>query len=134
MVTITAVDNDVDAADKTVTVSATATGGNELVQAPGDETLTITDGDTRGITVSKATLTLDEVDNTATTEADEHQDTYTVVLDSEPSGGDGDSRGRQRRYEYRRGRSGVAHVQRLQLGYAANGDRDRRSRRYRQSG
>ena len=44
VVTITAVNNDVDAADKTVTVAATATGGNELVQAPGSQTLTITDG------------------------------------------------------------------------------------------
>ena len=86
-VTIAAVDNDVDAADKTVTVSATATGGNALVQPPGSQTLTITDDDTRGITVSKATLTLDEVDNTGTMDAVEHQDTYTVVLDSEPSGG-----------------------------------------------
>ena len=85
--TIAAVDNDVDAADKAVTVAATATGGNALVQAPGNQTLTITDDDTRGITVSKATLTLDEEDNTATTDADEHEDTYTVVLDSEPSGG-----------------------------------------------
>ena len=87
VVTIAAVDNDVDAANKTVTVAATATGGNALVQAPGSQTLTITDDDTRGITVSKATLTLDEADNTATMDADEHQDTYTVVLDSEPSGG-----------------------------------------------
>ena len=87
VVTIAAVDNDVDAEDKTVTVSATATGGNALVKAPGSQTLTITDDDTRGITVSKATLTLDEEDNTATMEADEHQNTYTVVLDSEPSGG-----------------------------------------------
>ena len=86
-VTIAAVDNDVDAANKTVTVAATATGGNTLVQAPDDQPLTITDDDTRGITVSKATLTLDEVDNAATMDADEHQDTYTVVLDSEPSGG-----------------------------------------------
>ena len=87
VVTITAVDNDVDATDKTVTVAATATGGNALVQAPGNETLTIKDDDTRGITVSKATLTLDEADNMATTDADEHQGTYTVVLNSEPSGG-----------------------------------------------
>ena len=89
VVTIAAVDNDVDAANKTVTVAATATGGNALVQAPGNQTLTITDDDTRGITVSKATLTLDEADNTATDDADEHQDTYTVVLNSEPSGGTG---------------------------------------------
>ena len=86
VVTITAVDNDVDAADKTVTATATATGGNALVQAPGNQTLTITDDDTRGITVSKATLTLDEADNAETT-AIEHQGTYTVVLNSEPSGG-----------------------------------------------
>ena len=87
VVTIAAVDNDVDAGNKTVTISATATGGNALVQPPGSQTLTITDDDTRGITVSKATLTLDEVDNTVTMDAVEHQDTYTVVLDSEPSGG-----------------------------------------------
>ncbi len=87
VVTIAAVDNDVDAANKTVTVAAAATGGNALVQPPGPQTLTITDDDARGITVSKATLTLDEEDNEATEDADEHQDTYTVVLDSEPSGG-----------------------------------------------
>ena len=87
VVTISAVDNDVDAANKTVTVAATVTGGNGLVQAPGNQTLTITDDDTRGITVSKATLTLDEEDNAATMEAEENEDTYTVVLDSEPSGG-----------------------------------------------
>ncbi len=87
VVTITAVDNDVDTADKTVTVAATVTGGNKLVQAPGNQTLTIKDDDTRGITVTKTTLTLDEADNAATTEANEHEDTYTVVLDSELSGG-----------------------------------------------
>ncbi len=87
VVTITAIDNDVDAADKTVTIAATATGGNALVKAPGDETLTIEDDDTRGITVSKATLTLDEEDNAGSMDAVEHQGTYTVVLDSEPSGG-----------------------------------------------
>ena len=41
-VTITAVDNDVDAPNKTVTVSATVTGGRG-VSAPGSQTLTITD-------------------------------------------------------------------------------------------
>ena len=40
-VTITAVDNLVDAANKTVTVSATATGGG--VASPSNKTLTITD-------------------------------------------------------------------------------------------
>ena len=134
VVTIAAVDNDVDAADKTVTVSATATGGNELVQPPGSQTLTIADDDTRGITVSKATLTLDEEDN------DDHH-----------------GRGRRQGHLYRGARQrtlggtvtiGVVSagtkiatvapatldVYRRQLGVnGANGHRDRRSRHYRQS-
>ena len=44
VVTITAVNNTVDAPDKTVTVSGTVSGGNG-VSAPSDETLTITDDD-----------------------------------------------------------------------------------------
>ena len=43
-VTVTAVDNEVDAPDKTVTVSATAAGGG--VSNPADVTLTITDDET----------------------------------------------------------------------------------------
>ncbi len=42
VVTITAVDNDVDAPDKTVTVSATVSGGNGVAN-PADATLTIAD-------------------------------------------------------------------------------------------
>ena len=86
-VTLTAVDNDVDAVDKTVTVSATATGGNG-VTAPANRTLTIEDDDTRGITVSAAVagVSVAEADNTATAGATENQATYTVVLDSEPTG------------------------------------------------
>ena len=41
-VTLTAVNNVVDAPDKTVTVSGTVSGGNG-VSAPADRTLTITD-------------------------------------------------------------------------------------------
>ena len=41
-VTITAVDNSVDAPNKSVTVSATVSGGNGI-SAPADQTLTITD-------------------------------------------------------------------------------------------
>ena len=86
MVTITAVDNAVDAPDKTVTVSGTASGGG--VAAPANQVLTIADDDTRGITVSAATsgVTVAEADNTATTNAMENRATYTVVLDSEPTG------------------------------------------------
>ena len=85
-VTLTAVDNDVDAVDKTVTVSATASGGNG-VAAPASRTLTITDDDTRGISVAKTALTLSEEDDTTSTSVSEHQDTYSVVLTSEPAGG-----------------------------------------------
>ena len=84
--TLTAVDNDVDAANKTVMVSATASGGNG-VAAPASRTLTITDDDTRGITVTKTTLTLSEEDDTTSMSVSEHQDTYNVVLTSEPAGG-----------------------------------------------
>ena len=72
-VTITAIDNDVDAADKSVTVSGTVslTG----VEAPTDKTLTITDDDTRGVTVSPTALTVVEGDD----------NTYTVKLDSQPT-------------------------------------------------
>ncbi len=84
-VTITAVDNDVDAANKTVTVSATATGGNGVAN-PSAATLTITDDDERGISVSPVALTLAEVDNPSTQSLTEHQKTYTVELDSQPTG------------------------------------------------
>ena len=73
-VTITAVDNSVDAANKTVTVSGTANGGG--VADPANKTLTITDDDTAGVTVSDATLSV-AVGSTST---------YTLVLDSEPTG------------------------------------------------
>ena len=75
-VTVTAADNDVDAANKSVTVSATVTGGNG-VAAPSSVTLTLTDDDTAGITFSPATLTL--------TEQGASQK-FTMVLDSEPTG------------------------------------------------
>ena len=75
VVTITGVDNDVDAADKTVTVSGTvsATG----VTAPADRTLTLEDDDVAGVTVSETALTVAEEDGTG--------ESYTVVLDTEPT-------------------------------------------------
>ena len=71
-VTLTAVDNDIDAADATVMVSGTTRPSGLTVNAPE---LTIRDDDTRGVTVSRDTLSIRE-DETAT---------YTVVLDSEPT-------------------------------------------------
>ena len=58
-VIITASDNKVDAPDKSVAVSASVTGGMGIA-APADVTLTITDDDTRGVTVSETTLSIGE--------------------------------------------------------------------------
>ena len=74
MVTLTAVDNAADAPDKTVTVSATASGD---VKAPPDATLTVTD-DEGGLTV------VESGGSTATTEAG-GTDSFTVRLTSNPS-------------------------------------------------
>ena len=73
-VTITGVNNDVDAANKTVTVKGLAE--NDVgVAGPSDVTLTLEDNDTRGVTVSETELGVDEGDS----------NTYTVVLDSQPA-------------------------------------------------
>ena len=74
-VTITGVDNDVDAADKTVTVSGTVSAAS--VTAPANRTLTLEDDDAAGATVSATALTV--------TEQDAAGDSYTVVLDTEPT-------------------------------------------------
>ena len=74
-VTVTGVDNDVDAADKTVRVKGTASNTVGTF-GPADVTLTLEDDDTRGVTVSKTELEIDEGDD----------GTYTVVLDSKPTG------------------------------------------------
>ena len=74
-VTITAVNNGVDAPDKAVTVKG-AVSNNPDVFKPTDLSLTITDDDTRGVTVSKTTLDINEGGT----------GTYTVVLNSEPTG------------------------------------------------
>ena len=74
-VTVTGVDNDVDTADKTVKVQGAASN-TVGASGPADVTLTLEDDDTRGVTVSKSDLDIDEGDDGA----------YTVVLDSEPTG------------------------------------------------
>ena len=73
-VTITGVNNDVDTADKTVKVQGAASN-SVGTSGPSDATLTLEDDDTRGVTVSKADLDIDEGGS----------GTYTVVLDSEPT-------------------------------------------------
>ena len=73
-VRLTAVDNNVDAPDKTVTVSATAENSHGAT-APANVTLTITDDDSAGVTVSERALTI----------AEGGSGSYTVVLDTQPS-------------------------------------------------
>ena len=80
LVTVTAVDNDVDAADKAVTISATATGGNN-VAAPSSVTLTVTDDDTLGLEIAPTALALEET----TTDPTTHMKTYTVKLATQPT-------------------------------------------------
>ena len=77
-VTVTAVDNGVDAADKEVTVSGTVTGGNG-VSAPSDETLTITDDEPGGT----ATVTLSV--NPARVSEDAGATTVTVAATLNPA-------------------------------------------------
>ena len=73
-VEITAVDNDLDGPSKQVKVSGTASN-SEGVASLAEQTLTITDDDERGVTVSTETLTVTEGGS----------NTYTVVLDSQPT-------------------------------------------------
>ncbi|MCY4284104.1 MAG: hypothetical protein OXC65_02050, partial [Thiotrichales bacterium] len=85
-VTLTAEDNDVDGADLEVAVSATASGGNGVAN-PANQTLTVRDDDARGVTVAPKTLTVRETDDSTTNGDNESEETYTVVLDSEPAAG-----------------------------------------------
>ena len=73
-VTVTA-GQDGDTADDTATLAHTASGGG-YVSVTGDVTVTVTDDDTRGVTVSEGTLAIDEGGT----------GTYTVVLDAQPTG------------------------------------------------
>ena len=80
--------DDLDEGNETVVLQfssasgATLSGGNATLDATG----TITDDDGRGITVSETSLTLAEVDDTSTTDATENVKTYTVGLDTQPTG------------------------------------------------
>ena len=77
-VTVTGVNDDIDnSADRTVEISHTMQGGGYGEVTADDVTAKAVDDDTRGITVSATSLSADEDGGTAT---------YTVVLDSEPTG------------------------------------------------
>ena len=74
-VTLTAVDNDIDGPDKTVTIRAAVTS-DAKVSDPASLELLIEDEDTRGVMVSASRLDIDEGET----------GTFTVVLDSQPTG------------------------------------------------
>ena len=73
---VTAVDNDVDAPDKSVTVSGTASDSLGLANAPSPVTLAIADDDEKGLVLDPEEVTAAEG---GTVE-------YTVALNSEPTG------------------------------------------------
>ena len=75
IVTITAVNNDVDAPDKVLRVRGKVTGGNNI-PVNNELKLVIQDDDSRGLTASTNTLSIHEG----------HTGTYTVVLDTQPIG------------------------------------------------
>ena len=76
-ITITAVNNDVDAPDASVALSGALPPGTTGITAPLAVTLTITDDDARGVTVSETGRTVGENGGQAT---------YTIRLNSQPTG------------------------------------------------
>ena len=75
MVTVTAVEDEVDNEDQTVTISH-GVSGYGTVSVAAAVTVTVTDDDIAGVSVSTASVTLDEGGTT----------TYTVTLATQPTG------------------------------------------------
>ncbi|MCY4133215.1 MAG: hypothetical protein OXF39_11315, partial [Nitrospira sp.] len=94
-VDVATTEDDIDEPDETflavLSVPALAADdpgtGVSIAEGGGSAKGTITDDDVRGITVSTATLTMAEADDSQTATTKEHEKTYTVVLTSEPEGG-----------------------------------------------
>ncbi len=77
---LTPVDDRVDEDSETIEVAGTTTGAS---LSPA--TVTLTDNDTRGVTVTGGPLAVLEADNSATSGTREDQATYTVALTSQPT-------------------------------------------------
>ena len=77
-------EDSIDEADETfgVILSAPSTGTSI---SDGTAIGTITDDDTRGVTVSASALTLDEIDDGSTQGTTENEGTYTIKLNTEPT-------------------------------------------------
>ena len=76
MVTVAAADDDDAVTDTAVMLTHTASGGDYASLTGPSVTVTITENDSRGMTLSTTTLTVDEGE----------MESYTVLLDSEPTG------------------------------------------------
>ena len=74
---ITIVDDSVDEPDETIDIGWQKSADDEAIPINFTFTGTITDNDTAGVTVSETALTVEEQDSSG--------NTYTVVLDSEPT-------------------------------------------------
>ena len=87
-ITIAVKGDEIDEANETVVVTLGAPTNATIgtAEGAGTGTGTITDDDTRGVTVAGAPLTLAEADDGTTENAKENEASYTVVLDSEPTG------------------------------------------------
>ena len=78
MVTVKAADDDDAVTDTAVTLTHTASGGDYASLTGPSLSVTITENDTRGVTLSTTTTTL--------TVNEKETESYTVVLNSEPTG------------------------------------------------
>ena len=76
MVTVTAADDDDAVNDPAVTLTHTASGGDYASLTGPSLSVTITENDSRGVTLSTTNLRVNEEDT----------ESYTVLLDSEPTG------------------------------------------------
>ena len=82
MVTVAAADDDDAINDAAVTLTHTASGGDYASLTGPSLSVTITENDSRGVTLSTTTNTT----ITTLTVNEEETESYTVVLDSEPTG------------------------------------------------
>ena len=88
-VTVTAADDDIDTADRSVEVShaveATEFSGYPGFRLDAKVKVTVEDDDTAGVTVSETGVSVAEIDDSDTSGTKENEATWTVVLDSEPA-------------------------------------------------
>ena len=83
MVTVTAADDDDAVNDPAVTLTHTASGGDYASLTGPSLSVTITENDSRGVTLSTTTNTTITITNLTVNEGD--TESYTVLLDSEPT-------------------------------------------------